>query len=306
MGKLEKKRALVTGSSSGIGAGVALAFAREGADVVVNYPTPKQQEAAEKIAEEVRSAGRKSEAIQADVSEPDQVAQLVEGGVAALGGIDILVNNAGIAATNKVEDMAIEEWDRMMAVHLRSVFLVTRLVLPMMYRENSGKIVNTASQLAYKASPGLSHYVAAKAAIVAFTRCLALEIGTRNVNTKLRGARRDAHGADCRYRRRPDGKNSRINSQGSHRRGRRHCTIVCVPRIRRGALLPGSMHQSEWWRHLSLTAILASGRVARTLILKTRLRCVPFCKGWTRQPVDMGTLREGHVAQGVRYDTGKD
>ena len=115
MGRLEKKRALVTGSSSGIGAGVALAFAREGADVVINYPTSKQQEAAEKIAEEVRSAGRKSKAIQADVSEPDQVAQLVEGSVAALGGIDILVNNAGIAATNKVEDMAIEEWDRMMA-----------------------------------------------------------------------------------------------------------------------------------------------------------------------------------------------
>ena len=106
MGKLEKKRALVTGSSSGIGAGVALAFAREGADVIINYPTPKQQEAAEKIAEQVRSAGRKSKAIQADVSEPDQVARLVEGSVEALGGIDILVNNAGIAGTNNVEDIA--------------------------------------------------------------------------------------------------------------------------------------------------------------------------------------------------------
>jgi 3-oxoacyl-[acyl-carrier protein] reductase len=122
MGKLEKKRALITGSSSGIGAGVALAFAREGADVVINYPTSKQQEAAETIAEQVRSAGAKCKAFQADVSEPDQVARLVEGGVAALGGIDILVNNAGIAATNNVEDIGIEEWDRMMAVHLRSVF----------------------------------------------------------------------------------------------------------------------------------------------------------------------------------------
>jgi 3-oxoacyl-[acyl-carrier protein] reductase len=187
MGKLQDKRALVTGSSSGIGAGVALAFAREGADVVINYPTPKQKEAAETIAEQVRAAGRKSKAIQADVSEPAQVAQLVEGSVAALGGIDILVNNAGIAATNNVEDISIDEWDRMMAVHLRSVFLVTRLVLPMMYRQNSGKIINTASQLAYKGSPGLSHYVAAKAAIVAFTRCLALEIGTRNVNVNCVG-----------------------------------------------------------------------------------------------------------------------
>ncbi len=182
MGKLENKLALVTGSSSGIGAGVALAFAREGADVVVNYPGPKQQDAAEKIAEQVRAQGRRSEAIQADVSDPEQVARLVEGAVAALGGIDILVNNAGIAGTNNVEDISIEDWDRMIAIHLRSVFLVTRLVLPMMYRQDSGKIVNTASQLAYKASPGLSHYVAAKAAIVGFTRCLALEIGARNVN----------------------------------------------------------------------------------------------------------------------------
>jgi 3-oxoacyl-[acyl-carrier protein] reductase len=122
MGKLQNKRALVTGSSSGIGAGIALAFAREGADVVINYPTPKQQEAAEKIAEQVRAAGRKSNAIQADVSEPGQVAKLVEGSVAALGGIDILVNNAGIAGTNNVEDMSIDEWDRMMAVHLRASF----------------------------------------------------------------------------------------------------------------------------------------------------------------------------------------
>jgi 3-oxoacyl-[acyl-carrier protein] reductase len=146
----------------------------------------------------VRTLGGKCRAIQADVSESDQVARLVEDSVAALGGIDILVNNAGIAATNNVEDMPIAEWDRMMAVHLRSVFLVTRLVLPMMYRQNGGKIVNTASQLAYKGSAGLSHYVAAKAAIVAFTRCLALEIGSQNVNVNCvaPGATRTALIAD--------------------------------------------------------------------------------------------------------------
>src|SRR5215469_1233797 len=110
MGKLENKRALVTGSSSGIGAGVALAFAREGADVVINYPTAKQKDAAEKIAEQVRAAGRKSSAIQADVSEADQAARLVDGTARALGAIDILVNNAGIAATNHVQDISIEEW----------------------------------------------------------------------------------------------------------------------------------------------------------------------------------------------------
>ena len=78
MGKLEKNRALVTGSSSGIGAGVAVAFAREGADVVINYPDREHQEAAEKVAEQVRSQGRRSKAIQADVSDPEQAGRLVE------------------------------------------------------------------------------------------------------------------------------------------------------------------------------------------------------------------------------------
>jgi len=182
MGKLEKKRALVTGSSSGIGAGVAVAFAREGADVIVNFFGPNQKKPAEKIVELIRGQGRRSKAIEADVSNPDDVKRLVDGAVAELGGIDILVNNAGFAGNKNLEDMSIEEWDRMMAVHTRGVFLVTRLVLPMMYRQNSGKIVNTASQLAYKASAGMSHYCAAKAAIVALTRCVALEIGTRNIN----------------------------------------------------------------------------------------------------------------------------
>lgn len=182
MGKLANKRALVTGSSSGIGAGVAMAFAREGADVVINYFGATQKDAAAKVAEQVRSKGRRSEVIEADVSNPEQVEKLVKGAVSALGGVDIVVNNAGFAGTRNIDEMSIEEWDRMLAVHTRGVFLVTRLVLPMMYRQNSGKIINTASQLAYKASAGMSHYVAAKAAIVGFTRCLALEIGTRNIN----------------------------------------------------------------------------------------------------------------------------
>jgi 3-oxoacyl-[acyl-carrier protein] reductase len=182
MTKLKNRRALITGSSSGIGAGVALAFAREGADVIVNYPDSRQAKAAEEIAEQVRARGRRSKAIQADVSDPDDVAKLIEAAAKTMGGLDILVNNAGIAETNLVQDISIESWDRMMAVHLRSVFLVTRLVLPMMYRQNSGKIVNTASQLAYKGAPGISHYVAAKAAIIGFTRCLALEIGSKDIN----------------------------------------------------------------------------------------------------------------------------
>lgn len=181
MGKLEGKRALITGSSSGIGAGVAAAFAREGADVVINYPSSRQQADADACVKQIRSSGRRGAAVQADVSDVGQVDALVAETVKTLGGIDILVNNAGIAAQAVVEEMTIESWDRMMAVHLRSVFLVTRLVLPLMYGQNYGKIVNTASQLAYKGAPGSAHYTAAKAGIIGFTRSLALEIGTRNL-----------------------------------------------------------------------------------------------------------------------------
>ena len=181
MGKLDGKRALVTGSSSGIGAGVAAAFAREGADVVINFPSSRQQADADNVVQAMRESGRRVAAVQADVSNAAEVEALVAETVKTLGGIDILVNNAGIAAQAAVEDMTIESWDRMIAVHMRSVFLVTRLVLPLMYEQNYGKIVNTASQLAYKGAPGSAHYTAAKAGIIGFTRSLALEIGKRNL-----------------------------------------------------------------------------------------------------------------------------
>jgi len=182
MKRLDGRRALITGASSGIGAGVAAAFAREGADVAVNYPGAAEHADAEAVAGAVRDAGRRALAVCADVADADQVERMVDETVAAFGGIDILVNNAGIAHSAAVESIPVQIWDRLLAVHLRSVFLTTRLVLPLMYAQGYGKIINTASQLAYKGAPGLTHYTAAKGAIVSFTRSLALEIGTRNVN----------------------------------------------------------------------------------------------------------------------------
>lgn len=181
MNSLNGKRALITGSSSGIGAGVALAFAAEGADVTINYPDDAQQKKAVDLVEAIEAQGRRAVAVRADVSDEDAVNELVDRTVATLGGIDILVNNAGIAHTAPVEAIPVDVWDRLLAVHLRSVFLTTRRVLPLMYEQDYGKIINTASQLAYKGAPGLTHYTAAKGAIVSFTRSLALEIGTRNV-----------------------------------------------------------------------------------------------------------------------------
>ncbi len=180
--KLSYKKALVTGSSSGIGAGVAVAFADEGADVVINYPDSSEQENAGKVCEAIRDNGGTAYAIMADVANEEDVSRLVDEATRVLGRIDILVNNAGIAHTAPIEDIPVEVWDRMLAIHLRSQFLVTRLVLPMMYKQNYGKIINTTSQLAYKGAPGLTHYTAAKGAIISFTRSLALEVGQRNIN----------------------------------------------------------------------------------------------------------------------------
>ena len=182
MGKLDNKTALVTGSSSGIGKTVALAFAEQGADLVLNYPDDSQLQNVTRVQEEIAATGRRVTAVRADVSQEDQVQGLIDTSVQTYGRIDILVNNAGIGTASPVEQMSVAMWDEMLAVNLRSVFLCTRLVLPLMYRQNSGKIISTASQLAYKGAPGLSHYCAAKAAIIAFTRSLSHEIGTRNIN----------------------------------------------------------------------------------------------------------------------------
>src|SRR5262245_65471116 len=182
MGKLDNKIALITGSSSGIGKAVALAFAREGAHLALNYPSDSQAQNAVEVKNAIAALGCSVIAVQADVSQEVQTHALVDETLRTYGHIDILVNNAGIATVSTVEKMPVTMWDEMLTVNLRSVFLCTRLVLPIMYRQDYGKIISTASQLAYKGWPGLSHYCAAKDAIIAFTRSLSLVIGTSTVN----------------------------------------------------------------------------------------------------------------------------
>jgi 3-oxoacyl-[acyl-carrier protein] reductase len=179
--KLTGKVAIVTGSSSGIGAGVAEAFAAEGASVVVNHPTDGQAAEAQRVRDRIIACGGRAIVSRADVSSQDDVERLVADCLEAFSRVDVLVNNAGIAGAAPVESIAIEQWDRVIAVHLRGTFLMTRRVLPLMYAQKSGRIINTASQLAYKGAPGFAHYTAAKGAILSFTRSVALEIGDRGV-----------------------------------------------------------------------------------------------------------------------------
>lgn len=97
------------------------------------------------------------------------------------GRLDILINNAGIARSAPIQDISLADWNAVMAVHVNGTFLCTRTALPIMYEQNYGRIINTASQLAYKGAPGFAHYTAAKGAILSFTRTLALEIGARDI-----------------------------------------------------------------------------------------------------------------------------
>ena len=179
---LHGRTALISGSSSGIGAGAALAFARAGAAfVVINYPVEAEAAAAEAVAAKVRSLGAKALAVQADVSDESQAAHLVAAALEAAGRIDILVNNAGIGHGDLVDEMPVATWDRVIGVHLRGTFLLTHAVLPGMYAHGFGRIINTASQLAYKGAPGLSAYTAAKGGVVNLTKSQAIQLAPHKI-----------------------------------------------------------------------------------------------------------------------------
>lgn len=183
-GVLEGRIALVTGASRGIGRAIALAFAREGADVAINYASQADRanpEAAEGVAREVELLGRRSVVVEADVALEASVRSMVDRVCAEFGRVDILVNNAGFVTLSPVETMEVDMWDQMIATHLRGTFLVTRMVLPGMLDRGYGRIINVASQIGQIGRPRFAHYSAAKAGIIGFTKSLAREVGTRGV-----------------------------------------------------------------------------------------------------------------------------
>lgn len=174
MGRLDGKTALVTGGNTGIGREVCLAFAADGADVAINY-TAREPEA-ESLVRAIEAEGRRALAVKADVTREEEVRTMVRGVLQAFGRLDILVNNAGIQKAQAITEMTLEDWDRMMAVHLRGAFLCCREVVPHMQTRGSGKIINTCSQLAYTGRARYTAYSAAKGGLLTFTRALAQEL----------------------------------------------------------------------------------------------------------------------------------
>ncbi|RYF83824.1 MAG: 3-hydroxybutyrate dehydrogenase [Comamonadaceae bacterium] len=173
---LKGKTALVTGSTSGIGLGIAKALAQQGANIVLNgFGDAKAAQA------EVEALGVKTAYHGADMSKPDQIEDLMKTAAQAFGRVDVLVNNAGIQHVAKVEDFPVEKWDAIIAINLTSAFHTTRLALPAMREANWGRIINIASAHGLVASAQKSAYVAAKHGIVGLTKSVALETATTGV-----------------------------------------------------------------------------------------------------------------------------
>jgi NAD(P)-dependent dehydrogenase (short-subunit alcohol dehydrogenase family) len=179
-GKLEGLRALITGGDSGIGRAVAIAYAREGADVALSY-LEEEQEDAESTAELIRAAGRKAVLCPGDLTEEATCRQIVERTVEELGGLDILVNNAGAqwARDTGLEQMDTERIDRIFKTNLYALMWVTKAAMPHLGRGAS--IINVSSIQAYEPSTTLLDYAATKAAINNFTVNLAAEVGERGI-----------------------------------------------------------------------------------------------------------------------------
>ena len=173
---LAQKTALVTGSTSGIGLGIAKSLARQGARIVLNGFG--DVEGAQK---EVAAMGVEVAYHGADMSKPAEIADMMKFAASKFGQVDILVNNAGIQHVSPVEDFDPERWDAIIAINLTSAFHTTRLALPAMRKADWGRILNIASTHGLVASPDKSAYVAAKHGIVGFTKSIALETATTGI-----------------------------------------------------------------------------------------------------------------------------
>ncbi|MDJ0588542.1 MAG: 3-oxoacyl-[acyl-carrier-protein] reductase [Pleurocapsa sp. MO_226.B13] len=176
---LKDKVAIVTGASRGIGKATARELASQGAKVVVNYA--RSSDSAEAIVKEITSAGGEAIALQADVSQGEQVDNLIKVTLDKFGRIDILVNNAGITKDTLLLRMKPEQWQAVIDLNLTGVFLCTKAVSKPMLKQRSGRIINIASVAGQMGNPGQANYSAAKAGVIGFTKTVAKELANRGV-----------------------------------------------------------------------------------------------------------------------------
>ena len=177
--QLKDKVVIITGASRGIGKATALELASVGATVVVNYA--RSSEAAEEVVATITGSGGKAIALQADVSQTEQVDSLIKETIAKYGRIDVLVNNAGITKDTLMMRMKLEQWQAVIDLNLTGVFLCTKAVSKTMLKHRSGRIINIASVAGQMGNPGQANYSAAKAGVIGMTKTVAKELSSRGI-----------------------------------------------------------------------------------------------------------------------------
>lgn len=177
--RLQNKAAIVTGSGSGIGRAIALAFAKEGAKVVV---ADLSEEGGKETAEQIHQANGEAVFVKTDVSRAADIDKMAETCLNEFGRIDVLMNNAGILKTNALHKISEEDWDKVLTVNLKSVFLACKRIIPEMLKQGKGKIISTASIAGLVAFEDMGHYCASKGGIIALTRAMALEYAKYKIN----------------------------------------------------------------------------------------------------------------------------
>lgn len=182
MGSLDNQIAVVTGAGRGIGRAIALKFAAEGADVVC---VSRTAENSEKVAAEVRAAGRKAWAVALDVADAKAVETTTEKILADAGRIDILVNNAGVTRDGLLMRMSEEQWDAVLNTNLRGAFTVTKGFVRAFIKQRSGRIINIASVIGLIGNAGQANYAASKAGLIGFTKSVAKEVASRGITVNV-------------------------------------------------------------------------------------------------------------------------
>ncbi len=178
--KLKDKKAVVTGAGRGIGRAVAIGFAREGADVLINYHS--NDTAANEVVDIIQKMGRTAVAVKADVSNYNDAKAMIDTAVSELGGIDILVNNAGMSIPAMFLDMPEEKWDRVIDIHLKGAFNCGQAAANYMKEKKWGRIINVISTAGLYGTVGQINYASAKGGIIAFTKSAAKELGKFGIN----------------------------------------------------------------------------------------------------------------------------
>lgn len=180
--KLKGKSAIVTGGSRGVGRGICLALAKEGANVVINYNS--SNESALKLKDEIESLGGNAVTVKANLGNPEDCKNLIEEAEKTFGNVDILINNAGVWPQNWVQDIPLDEWNKTIDINLTSVFLTSQaFVRKNIDKNRPGKILNITSQAAFNGSTtGHAHYAASKAGVVSLTVSMAREMSKYDIN----------------------------------------------------------------------------------------------------------------------------